>query len=191
MMTTKEQIYSAEYGDCNLTVTWRRSSDPKFLACCKQRIDGVEVVIQGSNIHIQSIVHEAHHAVDWLSALGVINGRENQASECGIIVEEIMAAHKTYTSVDELVAETMSPKTIRRYIQLRSNIGAMREPTPKQAKKQINAIIRSVDGFSMWAHDVIGREKLVSELERLKRAVDKQIKIACIGIGGQQLLDNK
>jgi hypothetical protein len=99
--------------------------------------------------------------------------------------------HKTYASVDQLVAETMSPRTIRRYIQLRSNIGAMREPTPKQAKEQINAIIRSVEGFSMWSHDVIGRDGLVSELERIKRAVEKQIKIACIGIGGQQALNSK
>jgi len=79
-------FYEEHIDDCRLAIVWHTQPVDGIHARCEQSLHCVQVSLFGPCVHIQSIVHEIHHAVDWLSALGKINGREEQARLCILAV---------------------------------------------------------------------------------------------------------
>lgn len=84
------RFYEYAVDGAEFIAVWHHDAVEEIHARCEQWTGGAQVCFFGPCIHLQSIVHEVHHAVDWLSALGKLNGREEQARYCGMWVEEIV-----------------------------------------------------------------------------------------------------
>lgn len=85
-------FFREQVKDVMFRAVWRDEVVPNKSACCEQSLSGATVVLLSRCVHLQSISHEVHHAVNWLEALGVINGREEAAHHCGQWLEDIVAA---------------------------------------------------------------------------------------------------
>jgi len=90
-MTEEKIIFSACLGRLSLIVKWSPEPNNLYMARCIQSFEGVTIEFNSKNVCISSIVHEIHHAIDWFSALGQINGREEQAQYMGEWTESILS----------------------------------------------------------------------------------------------------
>lgn len=92
MILFTETLSSPLHAPVKLTAEWRKRPIREAHAMCEMRYDSVKIILAGSCVHIQSIIHEVYHAVEWCAICNVIGGNESRAHYCGLWSEEIMSA---------------------------------------------------------------------------------------------------
>jgi hypothetical protein len=85
------RLYKTSIKNFTLEIVYERSGNVKSHGVCEQGLTGVRIRFFGESVAIHTIFHEIHHAVDWFSALAVINGKEAQAQYCGMWGEEVLS----------------------------------------------------------------------------------------------------